>query len=496
MASPRLTRLAAGLPLLSLLASASPVLTANAADAPDANQAAPSTPDAAASALRPTPAPLLKPDSPYTFHGVTLYGIVDIGVSHLSHGNPRSDDWGQGVNFGISPASNQQTDNAIANGLSQSRIGARGNWALTDDLAATALLETRFNPLSLNLPNGPKSLVAANGVATGNQITSGTSSQAGSWFSSGATVGLSSKTWGDLTFGRQNGLLYDQVVAYDPQGGAYAYSLIGFSSTAAGGGLGDYNRFSNALRYSNSVASAWGKWHGAAEVAPGDSQIGGSAFQLNAGWSAGTWATDLTFASKKNAIALATYGVPSTAQRNALTAEGLTLNNALKATISDTRALALTVRHDIGDLSLYGGFENIVFSSPDLGSADVAIGAATLGGYYIGSLTTNAYTTARVLHVGWAGFRYPLTPELSLRAGAYRYQQGAYATGANAGCASTVNSGCSGTENAWSAVLDYTLNPTVDLYGGVFVSRVNGGIANGYLYTGNVATTTGVRVRF
>jgi len=40
---------------------------------------------------------------------------------------------------------------------------------------------------------------------------------------------LSSRTFGTLTFGRQNTLLADAIAKYDPQAASQAFSLIGLS---------------------------------------------------------------------------------------------------------------------------------------------------------------------------------------------------------------------------------------------------------------------------
>jgi outer membrane receptor protein involved in Fe transport len=60
----------------------------------------------------------------------------------------------------------------------------------------------------------------------------------------------------------------------------------------------------------------------------------------------------------------------------------------------------------------------------------------------------------------------------------------------------TSSSKCSGGRYSYSFMVDYKPVPRVDLYAGVMVSTVYGGVASGFLYTQNVDPTGGVRFRF
>ncbi len=62
-------------------------------------------------------------------------------------------------------------------------------------------------------------------------------------------VGFSQPVFGTLTFGRQNTLMIDDISAYDPMGGAYAFSPIGFSGKAGGGGGTEDARWTTAIKY-------------------------------------------------------------------------------------------------------------------------------------------------------------------------------------------------------------------------------------------------------
>ncbi len=117
-------------------------------------------------------------------------------------------------------------------GLSQSNVGIKiaepvpgaadwsvvGNWHIG------------FDPYSLQLSNGPGSMRARHSdVPLPFQNSNGDSSRAGQWDNSLAYVGVSNTTFGTLTFGREYSLTLDGVNAYDPMGGSYAFSPIGYS---------------------------------------------------------------------------------------------------------------------------------------------------------------------------------------------------------------------------------------------------------------------------
>ena len=55
---------------------------------------------------------------------------------------------------------------------------------------------------------------------------------------------------------------------------------------------------------------------------------------------------------------------------------------------------------------------------------------------------------------------------------------------------------CAGTEDAISVLIDYRPVKRVDLYAGLMISNVYGGLASGFQAQQNIAPTAGLRVRF
>ena len=58
------------------------------------------------------------------------------------------------------------------------------------------------------------------------------------------------------------------------------------------------------------------------------------------------------------------------------------------------------------------------------------------------------------------------------------------------------NGACAGSTDFLSFLIDYRPVKRVDLYAGVLVSNVHGGLANGYQVTQNIAPTAGLRIKF
>jgi predicted porin len=429
------------------------------------------------------------PSDSLTWYGITLYGVIDVGATYQTHGSPLNDFYAQGVEYGISANSNRSYAGLAPNGLTQSRIGLSGAREFAEGWSGVFRLETRFSPLSGEIANGPKSLIQNNGVPPANQTANSDSSQAGQAFSSAAYAGVSSNTFGTLTIGRQNGLLHDNVLKYDPNAGSYGFSLIGFSAVTAGAGDSEYNRLDNSLKYFGQFGPA----RVGAQYQPAGEPTGGVGYELDAGGDAGQLQFDATYVTKHDAIALASYS-PTPAQLVALLAKGLTLQDSLKATLSNNKSWSLMARCDAGAFKAFAGYENITYGAPDLGL--IAVGSSTIGGYQIASVTTNSYTHHKILQVPWAGLKYSITPKWIVTGAFYHYDQNSYATGKTAGCSTPSASNCSGTENAWSLLLEYQYNTHVDMYGGLLQSAVSGGLSSGYLANAATSTTAGVRLSF
>ena len=112
-----------------------------------------------------------------------------------------------------------------------------------------ATVETGFNPYYGYLADAQRSQVQNNGKALPLQGANADLSRTGQWDNSQAFIGLSNKTYGTLTVGRVNTLSLDAINSYDPMGGSYAFSPLGFSGSYAGFGDTEAARANTAVKY-------------------------------------------------------------------------------------------------------------------------------------------------------------------------------------------------------------------------------------------------------
>jgi len=413
-----------------------------------------------------------------TWAGITFYGVVDVGVTYESHGAPLSQDWGNGLFYLISKASNKSITTVSQSGLSQSRLGLRGKENVVEGLDFIFNAEMGFNPTSGKLSDGPGSLTHNNGVALANQKSAADSSRAGQIFNGPAFFGFSSKDWGTLTAGRHNTLLLDSVGKYDPMNGSYAFSLTGFSGTTSGGGDTENARLDDSLKYT----FKYDTFHFGALYQFGKSDSSpGEAWQGNAGFDIGGFSLDGVYARKKDAIAVASL---SAAQVATLPFD------SLAATISDNEAWMIGGSYTMDAFKFYGGFEHIKFENPSL---PVAAGFAGLGGYWISVTNNTAFPHPKELESSWLGAKFNFTKNFDITGAWYHLSQNAY--GATK-CSTTAAANCSGDEDVFSLRLDYRLTKRLDVYGGAAWSKVSDGLANGFLHTSTWDPTVGVRFQF
>lgn len=440
--------------------------------------------------------PAASDDSSLTFHGITVYGIVDIGLQYATNGSPINDYFPAGAGDLLQKFSNGPVFGVTPNNMSQSRIGIQGSEPIVGDWTGVFRVETYFNPQSGDISDGLKALTQNAGKSTANQTTAVDTSIAGELFEQ-AYAGFSSPTIGTLTFGRQNTILADAIAKYDPQGASQAFSVIGLSGTAAGGGDTEDRRLDNSFKY---VLNFQGFHAGAMYKMNGTTGSANTALELQLGANFAGLSVDAYFTSVRDAVGVsalsaaqlngnpaATPAVPSLAQL------GYSPSNALSGTISDNTNYALMGLYNLGDLKFYAGYERIQYANP---STPLAAGYNDIGGYVLAYVNNNAYAKDKVLQVYWAGAKYTVMSDLDLTAGIYAYKQNSYATGANTLCASNIAGSCSGTLTAWSVSADYRVTKRLDTYIGVMYSEVAGGLSNGYLNTNTADPTIGLRYKF
>jgi predicted porin len=435
-------------------------------------------------------------DDSLTWKGITLYGIVDIGLQYQNHGAPISDYFPPGSEEIIQKNSNKSVLGFTPSNLSQSRVGLSGKEPLIGDWSAVFRMETFFNPQSGDISDGLKSLVLNNGRAAAAQNTGVDTSVAGQIFQQ-AFAGFSSQTFGQVTFGRQNTIFADGIAKYDPMGAAQAFSLIGFSGTAAGGGDTEDRRLDDSLKY---VLSSHGIHVGAEYKFNGSHGAANTAFEAQVGGEYAGLSIDGYYLKVKDAVSAAALSAAQVADLTTVgnASFGYPVSNSLAGTISDNTTYSVLAMYDFGAPKIYGGYEHIQYANP---TDPLTPGYVDEGGYIIAFVNAQAgadatYANDKILQIYWAGIKYVFAPRFELTAAYYGIKQNSYATGANTGCSTDKAGNCSGTENVYSVAGVLHMSRRFDGYAGVMYSQVSDGLANGYLNTSTVVPTIGVRFKF
>jgi predicted porin len=427
-------------------------------------------------------------DSGLSWHGITLSGLIDLGLQYQPHAAPISDYYASGGYNLIQADSLRSVAGVTPNNLSQSNIQLAGSEPLFADVSGVFRLQTLFQPNSGNLTDGLKSLVLNNGKAAKAQTNGQDSDAAGQAFAGAAYAGLSSKTLGALTYGWQSTLMNDMAVKYDPNARSFAFSLIGQSGTASGGGATQDKRFKNSLKY----ALQYNGVHVGAMYRFSNSGSGtaSTAFQFQLGGEFAGLSVDAIYSKIYDAISVASL---SAIQVSDLPTLGYSSSDSLAGTISDNTTYAIMGSYVFGPAKVFAGYEHIQFANP---STPLEAGALDLGGYVLAFVNNNRYTTDKKQSIYWGGVKWTVMPQLDLTAAFYGYKADSFQAAAAAPCSTTVRSNCSGTEAVGSIDAVYHYSKRFDGYIGAMYSTVSDGLAAGFLNTSTVNPTIGVRFKF
>jgi len=494
-------------------------------------------------------------DCPLSYGPFTLYGTLDGGLGWESHGAGYNAAWNNGVSNIVTKQSGPHSQWLwTPNGLSQSVVGLKMSLPIPS-LSSSPFLsgwsivgtwELGFNPFYGYLADAQRSQVQNNGRALTQQNANADSSRTGQWDNSQRFIGISNPTYGTLTVGRVYTLSLDAINSYDPMGGSYAFSPIGYSGSYAGFGDTEAARVNTAVKYRLNVPYNFGlsgasfrvagliQWggydQGNGTTAYYQGQLGGD-FHLFGGtpW-AGTLSVDGIGSWAKDAVNMGTFTGTCSVLTHGVFAgqvgctDGVPMfynNTDVTATLSNNTGLLLVSKYKWQALTLYGGYAWLRQTNP---SDEYLNGFTTIGGWNVpatiignkalSTAWTNYtnYNVPRIAPFFWVGAKYAITPQLDVTGAFYWLQQTDYA-GTTATCLPTtttyvqpngnkftftaLNSGkCAGQTDFISALIDYRPVKRVDLYAGIMVSNVYGGLANGYQVAQTVNPTAGIRIKF
>jgi predicted porin len=213
-------------------------------------------------------------------------------------------------------------------------------------------------------------------------------------------------------------------------------------------------------------------------------------------------------------------------------------NSDFQATLSDNIGLELLGKYKWQQWTLYGGYTVYRQSNP---SGNYPNGFETIGYFNVPAeipgfnvpgtianklwptqwVINNNYNINRIANFWWTGIRYDITPQLDVVGAFYILGQNDYNFSVNsktgittsAACTGAVTSGvlpngtpfsiarsssgkCAGSTDFISFLIDYRPVKRMDVYAGVMISNVYGGLANGYYATQTINPTAGIRVKF
>ena len=422
-----------------------------------------------------------------TWKGITLYGVVDIGVQYDTHMAPFTPFRPAASGNIVRQNSRGSVVGVTPSNMGQSRVGLQGIEPLSDEWSGVFQVETFFNPQSGELADSLKSLAVNNGLPLSKQSVGVDGSSAGQAFQT-SWVGLKSPRFGTLTFGRQVTLLLDGIIKYDPNYNASAFGLLGASNTYSGGGSQESNRLDSTAKC---LVNFGDLLHlGALYKFNGSTGSANTAFQANLGVQSAHASVDAYYSKVASAITATSL---TTAQVAKLPALGYSVADSLAATISDNTAYALMGRYKFERLKFFAGYEYIKYQNP---KTPLQAGFINIGGYVLAFVSNAAYDNSKMVQVYWTGLRYAVIPKLELTAAYYGVHQNAYGSGTQVGCSSDAHSTCSGGLEAFSVDADYRFNLHFDAYVGAMYSGVHDSMASGYLSTTNINPTIGVRYKF
>ena len=467
-------------------------------------------------------------DCPLTWHGITLYGTYDVGVGWVSHGLPESPYNYEGESLVNRNGNNSQW--LIApNNLSQSGLGIRGKLEFMQDWFVVFNASTGINPQSGQLANLAATNVADNGLPRSAYSFAGDGSRAGQTFNDEFQGGISSPQFGTLTFGRQRSLGTDAMLVYDPAGGAYGFSYIGYNGTMAGGGDTQDARWDSAIKY----RLTYGPVHFGAMYKFVDGS--GGCYSGSATWTAGTctpeqphnkaygfdfggvihnFSADVVYQHVFQAISVLNplLGPQSPTQPYQSTTNSINTNpingdnligttNTEYGIVTDNTAVMVAAKYTWNPFKFYAGYEHISQNNP---SQPLGVGATAQGGYLLSGVEDNNLDSPKTVQIWWTGVKYTFADsKTDITAAWYHQEQNTFRVPPTC-VPGNMRASCAGDLNEFSLYADHHFTKRFEAYAGIAYSNVSGGLAIAiphgpgvpYFHDDNVAPVVGFRFTF
>jgi predicted porin len=515
-------RLAKAFLLLSLFAmGAFPAWAQAGASASDAK-----TPDPCTSGHE-----FLTSDCTLTWHGITLFGTYDMGVGWVSHGLPENATNYEGESL-VNRNANQSRFLIAPNNLSQTGLGIRGKEQFAHDWYIVFNASTGINPQSGRLANASATDFINNGLPRGSYSIAIDGARAGQPFNDEFYAGISSEKFGTLTFGRQRALGTDAMLQYDPAGGSYAFSYIGYNGTMAGGGDTEDSRWDEALKYRLTYKhfhlggmykfvdgsggcytdpALSGGWS-AATCTPETSH--NNAYGVDLGGGYGKFSLDAVYQHYNQPISVLnpllgpqSPTAPYQSTVNSINTVQITGNNLIGTTntlygiVTDNNAMMVAAKYTWDPVKFFAGYEYIHYTNP---SNPLGVGASDQGGYLLSGVEDDNLDSPKNTQIWWAGVKYAINKKTDLTFSEYQQRQNDFRVPQTCSAVAGFRASCAGSLNELSLYADHHFTPRLDGFAGIAYSFVTGGLSIAiphgpgvpYIHNSNFAPTIGARFTF
>jgi predicted porin len=467
-------------------------------------------------------------DCTLTWHGITVYGAYDGGVGWVSHGLPENGYNYEGESL-VNRNGYQHRFLFAPNNMQQTGLGIRGKEEFLPGWFVVFNASTGINPNSGLLANASQTDIINNGLPRASYSEAIDGARAGQPFNDEYYAGVSSKFAGTLTFGRQRALGTDAMLLYDPAGGGYAFSYIGYNGTMAGGGDTEDSRWDDALKY----RLAYGPVHFGAMYKFADGSAGcysasatwtaanctpeaahNNAYGFDLGGNAGKVFADLVYQHYNQAISVLNPLLgpqsPSAPYQSATDsintnpingANLIATNNTVYGIVTDNNAVMAAAKYSTDSIKFFAGYEYIWQNNP---ANPLGVGASDQGGYIMSGVEDNNLDSEKLLQIWWTGAKYTYRGKTDFVLAWYQQRQNDFRSPPTCSAAAGFRSSCAGTLNEGSFYVDHHFTKRFDSFVGAAYSYVSGGlniaIPHGpgvpYNSDNNFAPTIGSRFTF
>jgi predicted porin len=471
-------------------------------------------------------------DCTLTWHGITLYGAYDVGVGWVSHGLPENGYNYEGESL-VNRNGYQHRFLVAPNNLQQTGFGIRGKEEFAPGWSVVFNASTGINPQSGLLANASKTDIINNGLPRASYSIAIDGARAGQPFNDEYYGGISSTHYGSLTFGRQRSLGTDAMLQYDPAGGAYAFSYIGYNGTMAGGGDTEDSRWDDAVKYRLTLGPVhFGAMYKFADGSAGcySASVGwtattctpeeahNNAYGFNLGGNAGNFSADFVFQHYNQAISVLNplLGPQSLSAPYQSTTDSINTNpinggaglgpnlidpaDTVYGIVTDNNAMMFAAKYKWDALKFFAGYEYIWQNNP---ANPLGVGASDQGGYILSGVEDNNLDSERLVNIWWTGAKYTYRSKTDFTFAWYQQRQNDFRVPPTC-TPQSFRASCAGTLNEGTLYMDHHFTRRFDGYAGIAYSWVTGGLAIAiphgpgvpYNSDNNFAPTIGARFAF